>query len=127
MMPAKSRRTTEHPADEKPAVAEQPAAATGPDGPRTATVNLPFVTAQFRAPQLHMPHVHMPSPPGRAEVAAAAQTARSFLPPPREAVYYGGLTLLAAFEVIEWPVAAAVGIGTALMARGRESGQQEGK
>lgn len=102
----------------------------GNEAPRTATLTLPFVTAEFRAPQLHMPQVHlprvrMPSPPiGRHEVAAAAQVARSYLPPPRQAVYYGGLTLLAALEVIEWPVAAAMAVGAALLSGGRESGEQ---
>lgn len=82
---------------------------------RTATVNLPFVTAQFRAPR--MPHVR---PPSRDELNAAVRTARSFLPSTKQVVYFGGLALAAAFEVIEWPVAAAIGLGTALA--GREEG-----
>jgi hypothetical protein len=82
------------------------------DHPRTATVNLPFVTAQFRAPDLHLPK------PKPQEIGAALQTARSFLPPPRQALYYGGLALMAALEVVEWPVAAAIGVGTALAGRG---------
>src|SRR5918997_2615969 len=43
--------------------------------PRTATVNLPFVTAQFRAPDLHLP--------SRGEVGAAARGIASFLPSPK--------------------------------------------
>ncbi|OXM72926.1 MULTISPECIES: hypothetical protein [Amycolatopsis] len=76
---------------------------------RTATVNLPFVRAEFRAP-----HV-----PGRGEVTAALHTARSFLPPPRQLAYWGGLGLLAAVELIEWPVAVAIGVGTAIAGRGK--------
>jgi hypothetical protein len=78
--------------------------------PRTATVNLPFVTAQFRAPDLHLP-----KPP---EMGAALRRARTFLPSPQQALYYGGLGLMAAFELVEWPVAAAIGVGTALARSG---------
>jgi hypothetical protein len=39
------------------------------------------------------------------------------MPPPRQALYFGGLAALAAFEIIEWPVALAIGAGTALMRR----------
>jgi len=76
----------------------------------TATVNMPFVTAQFRAPDLHLP-----KPP---EMGAALRRARTFLPSPQQALYYGGLGLMAAFELVEWPVAAAIGVGTALARSG---------
>jgi hypothetical protein len=33
------------------------------------------------------------------------------LPPPERLVYYAALGLLAAFEVIEWPIALVVGTG----------------
>ncbi|HKS49627.1 MAG TPA: hypothetical protein VJT49_31855 [Amycolatopsis sp.] len=118
-MPTKSPRTQarrDEPTQEeeqRPTTEETRAAEH--EGRRTATVNLPFVTAQFRAPRMRMPSM----PVGRGEVAAAAQTARSYLPSARDTLYYGGLATLAAFEVIEWPVAAAIGVGTALMGRGR--------
>ena len=79
-------------------------------GPRTATVNLPFVTAQFRAPNVHLP--------SRQEIGAAAQGLASFLPSPKAALYFGGLIGAAALEVIEWPVAVAIGVGAALASRG---------
>jgi hypothetical protein len=82
---------------------------------RTATVNLPFVTAQFRAPDLHMPRVHMPD---RQEINSTLRTVASYLPPPRKVLYFGGLALAAALEVIEWPVAAAVAVGTAVAGSG---------
>jgi len=95
----------------------------GKQGARTATVDLPFVTARFRAPALHLPHMHVPD---RKEIGDAARTVRSHLPSTRETVYYGGLVLLAALELIEWPVAVAIAVGTAVTRRGntRESASQ---
>jgi hypothetical protein len=73
-------------------------------------LNLPFVTAQFRKPNLHLPQL------GRREAGAAvgtvATTARSLSA--ADIAYYAGLGLLAAVEVIEWPVALVVAAGTAL-------------
>ncbi|GAB2963311.1 hypothetical protein LWP59_13555 [Amycolatopsis acidiphila] len=104
-------------AAEEPAAEERAA-----EEPRTATVRLPFLTAQFRAPRLHLP-----APPvGKNEVTAAAQTARSFLPEPKQVLYFGGLVAMAALEVIEWPVAVAIGVGTAVALRGRESERDQG-
>lgn len=80
------------------------------EGRRTATVNLPFVTAQFR-----MPDVRAPS---REELEAAAQGAWSLLPSRKSMLFYGGLAVTAAAGVIQWPVATAIGIGTALASRG---------
>jgi hypothetical protein len=76
---------------------------TGSGGARTATVRLPFVTAQFRAPWV--------------DVGSAVRVVRSSLPTPRRALYYGGLAALAAFSVIDWPVAAAIGVGTEIARR----------
>jgi hypothetical protein len=86
---------------------------------RTATVNLPFVTATFRKPEIQLPPIRVPN---RQEVRSAAQAVQSYLPSPRQAAYFGGLAALAAFEVLEWPVALAIGAGTALMGR---SGRRE--
>ncbi|WP_158850160.1 hypothetical protein [Saccharothrix deserti] len=85
-------------------------------------MNLPFVTAQFRAPELHMPQIHAPS---REDVGAVVQTVRSFLPEPRTVLYFGGLAVMAALEVIEWPVAAAIGVGAALAPRGEQRGRED--
>jgi hypothetical protein len=125
--PATTRQTRRtQPAQAETATKETPAAAPAraetatetAKQPRTATLDLPFVTAQFRAPDLHLPQVHVPSPRlSREELGSAVQTARSYLPPPRELAYYGGLAALAAFEVIEWPVAVAIGIGAAVFGR----------
>lgn len=90
--------------------------ATRRTAPRTAKVDLPFVKAEFRVPELHMPAV------SREDVSAAA---RSLVPSPREAAYYGGLVLLAAFEVLEWPVAAVIGVGAAVLHRGHNHEEHE--
>ncbi|GAA4693906.1 hypothetical protein GCM10023215_34300 [Pseudonocardia yuanmonensis] len=81
------------------------------EGRRAATVNLPFVTAQFRAPDLHAPK--------REDLEAAARGARSMLPSGRSLLFMGGLAVTAVAGVIEWPVAAAIGIGSALASRGK--------
>lgn len=83
------------------------AEATG--GGRTATLNLPFVTAQFRMPDLHVP--------SRDELGSAARGARSALPSRSSVLFYGGLAVTAAVGAIEWPVAAAIGVGSALASR----------
>ncbi|HEV7908093.1 MAG TPA: hypothetical protein VGP03_08140 [Pseudonocardiaceae bacterium] len=94
-------------------------ATTGEDGgARTATLDLPFVRAQFRAPRVRMPRVPTP---GRQELGAAAHAVRSFLPSPADVLYFGGLAALAALEVIEWPVAAAIAVGTAVAKSDRRS------
>jgi hypothetical protein len=87
-------------------------------GPRTATVNLPFVTAQFRAPNLRLP--------SRGEVGAAARGVGSYMPSPKAALYFGGLAVTAALEIIEWPVAVAIGVGTALASRGETRLEPQG-
>jgi hypothetical protein len=79
-------------------------------GRRAATLNLPFVTAEFRAPDLHVP--------GRQELGNAAREARSMLPSRSSMLFYGGLAATAVVGVIEWPVAAAIGVGAALASRG---------
>lgn len=42
------------------------------------------------------------------------------IPPPEQLAYYGGLAVLTAFELIEWPVAVMIGIGH-LMAQNQRS------
>ncbi len=39
------------------------------------------------------------------------------VPPPDQLAFYGGLGLLAAVNVIDWPVALAIGVGQAVMVR----------
>jgi hypothetical protein len=58
-------------------------------------------------------------------MTAAANTARSFLPPRKQALYYAGLAALAATEVVEWPVAAAIAVGVAIARPEGEAGHEE--
>lgn len=88
------------------------------EGRRSATLNLPFMTAQFRAPDLHMP--------GRDDLSGAARGVRSLLPSKEAALFYGGLAATAVLGAIEWPVAAAIGIGTALASKGAANPEPRG-
>ncbi|GAA1215555.1 hypothetical protein [Pseudonocardia alaniniphila] len=103
------------------------------EGKRSATVNLPFMTAQFRVPDIHMPEIHMPEirmpgvrPPTREDLDSAGRKALSVLPPPKTLLFFGGLAATAVVGAIEWPVAAAIGIGSALAARGEGKPEPRG-
>ena len=73
--------------------------------------------------RIHRPHLRLPrlatAPAGRA-----ARAARSALPPPSRLAYYGGLGAAAALGAIEWPVAVAIGVGTAIGQRVRRDGRR---
>ncbi|QIZ39792.1 hypothetical protein FDZ84_26045 [Saccharopolyspora sp. ASAGF58] len=90
-------------------------------GSRTATVTLPFVTAEFRRTAVRFP--------GRDVVAGGVHSVREHLPSPGQLAFYGGLGALAALSLIEWPVAAAIGIGTVVAQRagGRASGSSQAR
>lgn len=96
------------------------------DRGRTATINLPFVTAQVRVPQLGRPRLpHVPAPRvSRQEMGALARGAGAMLPAPKEMAYYAGLGALAALELIEWPVAVAIGAGTVVARQSAKKEQQ---
>jgi hypothetical protein len=79
---------------------------------RTAHVNLPLMSAEFRAPQ-------MPKP---GQLVQAAGAATSLLPPRDRLLYYGGLGTAALLGVIEWPVAIAIGAGIAIAQRSHQEG-----
>ncbi|GAB2751570.1 hypothetical protein GCM10027174_28030 [Salinifilum aidingensis] len=79
-----------------------------------ATVHLPFVTAEFHRPDMRLP--------GRQDVTSAAETVRAQLPSTKHALFYGGLAAGTALSLIEWPVALAIGLGTAVVSSDR--GQQ---
>lgn len=73
------------------------------------TVELPFVTAQFHTPEIHLPTGQ--------DLTSAARTVREQLPSREQGLFYGGLAVSAAFAVIDWPVAMAIGVGHALLSR----------
>ena len=57
-----------------------------------------------------MPHVPMPHI-SKQEFGHYVDVARTILPPPERVAYYGALGAMAIFGAIEWPVAAAIGVG----------------
>ncbi|OUC95603.1 hypothetical protein CA984_18115 [Streptosporangium minutum] len=93
----------------------------GHDGP-SFTLNLPMMTVQFRPPRLHLPHLPRVN---RQEAGHAVDVARTLLPPPDRMIYYGGLGALAVAGLIEWPVAAAIGVGTLVAQRARAERRPE--
>ncbi|MER5420636.1 hypothetical protein [Streptosporangium roseum] len=100
---------------------EQQPAEHGHDG-HSFTLNLPMMTVQFRPPRLHLPHLpHV----NRQEAGHAVDVARSLLPPPERLIYYGGLGALVVVGAIEWPVAAAIGVGTLVAQRARAERRPE--
>ncbi|MFI7635057.1 hypothetical protein [Nonomuraea sp. NPDC049400] len=97
-----------------------------PNGKRQFTLDLPMLSIQVRQPDVRMPHIgmphiempHMEMPRvSRQELGHYVDIARTFLPAPERMAYYGALGALAAFGVLEWPVAAAIGAGTIVAQR----------
>ncbi len=84
-------------------------AGTKTSGATTRTVDLPGVSAEFHPPDHYIPT--------RDDLAGAANTVREYLPSREMALWFGGLAALAAFAVIDWPVAAAIGAGTVIAKR----------
>lgn len=60
--------------------------------------------------------LHVPAP-GMTYVEDAGRLVASYLPPPGRLAFYGGLGAAAVFGLIDWPVAAAIGIGTVVARR----------
>jgi hypothetical protein len=92
---------------------QQPATSSG------ASIPVPYVTAQ-----LHTTHIPLPEIPGRNEVASTVTAVRGALPSRDQLLFYTGLTAAAALSVIEWPVAAAIGIGAAVVQRNAHPGDE---
>lgn len=98
--------------------------------PWTATVELPFVTAEFRMPELRIPDVTQLSVPGvsSTDVNGAVTFVRAYLPPPQQAAYYACLGVLGVLQMVEWPVVVAIAAGTAVsrqVAGGEQTGGRE--
>ncbi|WP_344592678.1 hypothetical protein [Actinomadura vinacea] len=60
--------------------------------------------------------------PNMSAAGQAVGSAGSRLPSPPQLAFYGGLAATAVFGVIEWPVAAAIGVGTMIARRARRPG-----
>jgi hypothetical protein len=109
---ARRKTTRKRPAAEESAEEEH----------RTATVPVPVIT-----PHVTVHKVHVPTPrrlPSGHEVVDAGKAVTSVLPPPDRLAYYAGLGALAVFGVMEWPVAAAIGVGVAVAKRAGGPGEQ---
>jgi hypothetical protein len=66
--------------------------------------------------------MHIPMP-GLSYVGDAGRLMAGYLPPPERLAFYGGLGLAAVLGAIDWPVAAAIGLGTMIARRtGRSMG-----
>ncbi|MFG1948391.1 hypothetical protein [Nonomuraea sp. NPDC048826] len=89
--------------------------------PKTVTLDLPMVSIQLHKPEMKLPHVPLPHI-SKQEMGHAVDIAKSFLPPPERIAYYGALGALAVFGVVEWPVAAAIGMGAVIAQRARRDG-----
>jgi hypothetical protein len=68
-------------------------------------------------PRPSLPHVSAPHLPSRREVVDLGHGVSGFLPPRDQLALYGGLGAAAALGVLDWPVAIAVGAGTAVARR----------
>jgi cation-transporting P-type ATPase I len=53
----------------------------------------------------------------RDDASRLVQRAKKRVPPPDQLAFYGGLGVLAALNVVNWPVALAIGVGAAVVAR----------
>jgi hypothetical protein len=60
------------------------------------------------------PHMKVVHVPGMSYVEDAGRVVAGYLPPPDRLAFYGGLGLAAVLGAIDWPVAAAIGIGTVI-------------
>ncbi|GAA4521627.1 MULTISPECIES: hypothetical protein [Nonomuraea] len=88
---------------------------------KKVTLDLPMMSIQLHKPDMKLPHVPMPHI-SKQEMGHAVDVAKSILPPPERVAYYGALGALAVFGVVEWPVAAAIGVGTVIAQRARGNG-----
>lgn len=80
-----------------------------PSGP---SIQVPYVTAQLRTRRIELPAL-----PGGQQLTSAVESVRANMPSREQALFYGGLAASAAFSLIEWPVAVAIGVGGALVQR----------
>lgn len=78
---------------------------------------------------LHTAHPQVPIPyltPG--DMVTSARAAASRLPAPRKLAFYGLLGGMAALELLEWPIAVAIGAATEVISREQaKHAEQEGR
>ena len=98
---------------------------TSKEGTGTAhrTVAVPLVTPHVTVHRVNVPTPTLPV--SGDEMMTAGKAVTSFLAPPGRLAYYAGLGALAAFGVVEWPVAAAIGVGVAVAKRAGRSSERQ--
>lgn len=111
---ATGRGTTRRGATRTNTEAEESAAETTS---RKASVPVPIVTPHVSVHRVQIPAPPMRLPVSGREMADAGKAVTSYLPPPDRLAYYAGLGALAAFGVVEWPVALAIGVGVGVARR----------
>jgi hypothetical protein len=79
---------------------------------RSAAVPVPILTPRLKVYQLRL------AVSGPSSIGQAGRRMAGRLPPPKQLAFYGALGVAAVLGAIDWPVAAAIGIGTALAGRG---------
>lgn len=128
------RRTTASPKP-KADVATVTAGRDHAPGLRWAVLSVPVpVAVRLPALRLPVPHLSMPGPglPTAIERAARSAagvvaTAGASLPAPRRLAYYGTLGVMAAVGALEWPVAAAIGVGVWVAGRPPREAEPPGR
>jgi hypothetical protein len=73
----------------------------------------------------HMKVMHLRTP-GMAYVEDAGRMVAAYMPPPERIAFYGGLGLAAVMGVLDWPVAAAIGVGAVVARRAGMRRQRSG-
>lgn len=89
--------------------AQRPAARAGTANENRVNVPIPVLTP-------HLKMLHVPTP-GKTYVEDAGRVVAGYLPPPERLAFYGGLGVAAVLGAIDWPVAAAIGVGTMVARR----------
>jgi hypothetical protein len=84
------------------------------------TVSLPVPVVVPHLKVLHVPAPGMP----HVSVSGAGHALADRVPPREQLAYYGGLGMMAAFGMISWPVAAAIGVGIAVAKHARGAGKE---
>ncbi len=122
MIPAHAQPQAQQ--EQKPSRTEAQSQAEGTRTPETQETH-----AGGKVMHLHTAHPRVPIPyvtPGDMfrDMRTTTSAATSFLPSPRKLAFYGVLGAMAAVEVLEWPIALAVGAATEVITREQAARQR---
>ncbi|WP_460492001.1 hypothetical protein [Dactylosporangium cerinum] len=85
--------------------------------------------AEVPMPHVKVPVVHVAGPRARSVVTNVGWTARTVanaVPAPKQLLYYGGVGVLTAVGMLEWPVALAAAAGVWVATHSRERAEPQG-